>query len=64
MKKILLLVLLAMFVVNFTAPVWAAYQGIHSSIMDGPPGDPKDGPPGDPKDGPPGDPGPPPGGGK
>jgi len=56
MKKILLLVLLAMFVVNFTAPVWAAYQGIHSSIMDGPPGDPKDGPPGDP--------GPPPGGGK
>jgi hypothetical protein len=41
MKKILLLVLLALFVVSFTAPVWASIQGINSPIMDGPPGDPK-----------------------
>jgi superfamily I DNA and/or RNA helicase len=41
MKKILLLVMLALFVVSFTAPVWASLQGINSPIMDGPPGDPK-----------------------
>jgi hypothetical protein len=40
MKKILLLVLLAICVVNFTVPVWAGSQGINSPIMDGPPGDP------------------------
>ncbi len=41
MKKLLLLMLLAMCVVNFAAPVWAGIQGISTPILDGPPGDPQ-----------------------
>ncbi len=41
MKKLLLLILLGLCIVNFAAPVWASYQGTSTPIFDGPPGDPK-----------------------